>query len=146
VTGQFRRGFVGITAELGRPGIGVRFGDIEKVAQAMARAGVVFAHNNPVTYQMVDKSTGKLNPEVINEKVLSAMIESTTPLANVPNVIKELRNVMTKIDTVFSVTISTRLEEDGSAPCLKVLDELKVPLYINGKTNLGLGRPLFKED
>jgi ferredoxin len=145
VTGQFRRGFVGITAEMGRPGVGARFRDVEKVAQALARAGVVFASNNPVTHLMTDKTTGKLNPEILEEKVCSAMIESITPVKNISTVMKELRMVAPQIDTVFSLTISTRLEEDGSAPCEKALTELGVPLYINGKINVGLGRPLFKE-
>ena len=146
VTGQFKKGYIGVTAEMGRPGVGVRFRDVEKVAQAMARAKVVFAPNNPVTYLMTDKTTGKLNDEILNEKVCSAMIETTSPIANLPNVIKELREVAMKIDTVFSLTISSRLDKDGTAPCQKILKELNVPLYLNGKTNLGLGRPLFKEE
>jgi hypothetical protein len=77
--------------------------------------------------------------------VLSAMIESITPIENLPTVIKELREVASQIDTVFSLTITTRLDADGSAPCEKVLSDLGVPLYINGKTNVGLGRPLFEE-
>ncbi|OGP49301.1 MAG: 4Fe-4S ferredoxin [Deltaproteobacteria bacterium RBG_13_43_22] len=145
VTGQFRKGFVGVTAEMGRPGVGARFFDVEKVAQALARAGVVFAPNNPVTYLMVDQKTGQLNPEIINEKVCSAMIESTTPLEDLPKVIKELKGVSPQIETVFSLTISSRLEENGTALCERVLKDLEVPFYINGKTNIGLGRPLFKE-
>lgn len=145
VTGTFRKGFVGVTAEMGRPGVGTRFRDVERVAQALARAGVKFAQQNPVTYLMTDQATGKLNSEVLDEKVLSAMIESITPIENLPTVIKELREVARQIDTVFSLTISTRLDGDGSAPCEKVLSDLGVPLYINGKTNVGLGRPLFKE-
>ncbi len=146
VTGQFKKGYVGVTAEMGRPGVGVRFRDVEKVAQALARANVVFAANNPVTHLMTDKTTGKLNDEVLNEKVCSAMIETTSPIANLPNVIKELREVASQINTVFSLTISSRLDKDGSAPCQKILKELNVPLYLNGKTNLGLGRPLYKEE
>jgi NAD-dependent dihydropyrimidine dehydrogenase PreA subunit len=145
VTGTFRKGLVGVTAEMGRPGIGTRFRDVERVAQALARAGVEFARQNPVTYLMTDQATGKLNSEVLDEKVLSAMIESITPIENLPTVIKELREVASQIDTVFSLTITTRLDADGSAPCEKVLRDLGVPLYINGKTNVGLGRPLFKE-
>ncbi len=38
VTGQFKKGYIGVTAEMGRPGVGVRFRDVEKVAQALARA------------------------------------------------------------------------------------------------------------
>ena len=145
VTGQFRKGFVGVTAEMGRPGVGARFFDVEKVAQALARAGVVFAPNNPVTYLMVDQKTGQLNPEIINEKVCSAMIESTTPLEDLPKVIKELKGVSPQIETVFSLTISSGLEENGTALCERGLKDLEVPFYINGKTNIGLGRPLFKE-
>jgi hypothetical protein len=74
------------------------------------------------------------------------MIETTSPIENLPNVIKQLREVATKIDTVFSLTISSRLDEDGTAPCQKILKEMDIPLYLNGKTNLGLGRPLFKEE
>ena len=146
VTGQFKKGYVGVTAEMGRPGVGVRFRDVEKVAQALAKAHVVFAANNPVTHMMTDKTTGKINDEILNEKVCSAMIETTSPIENLPNVIKQLREVATKIDTVFSLTISSRLDEDGTAPCQKILKEMDIPLYLNGKTNLGLGRPLFKEE
>jgi NAD-dependent dihydropyrimidine dehydrogenase PreA subunit len=146
VTGRFKRGFVGITAEMGRPGVGVRFYDVEKVAQAMAKTGVEFAHDNPVTFLMVDKSTGKLKSEILNEKACSAMIESITTVDNIPAVIKALREAAAQIETVFTLTISTKLEADGSALCEKPLKELNVPLYINGKVNVGLGRPLFKEE
>jgi hypothetical protein len=145
VTGQFRRGFVGVTTEMGRPGVGVRFYDVQKVAQALARAGVTFAANNPVTYLMTDQATGNLNGEIIDQKVCSAMIESTTPLENLTTVINELKGVAPQIESVFSLTISTRLDDDGTAPCEQVLKDLDVPFYINGKTNVGLGRPLFEE-
>ncbi len=146
VTGRFKSGLVGITAEMGRPGVGVRFYDVEKVAQAMGKTGVEFADENPVTHLMVDKSTGKLNEEVLNEKVCSAMIESITEVDNIPTVIKSLKEVAEQIKSVFTLTISSKLEADGLALCEKPLEELKVPLYINGKVNVGLGRPLFQEE
>ena len=146
VTGQFRKGFIGVTAEMGRPGVGVRFRDVEKVTMALARAKVVFAPNNPVTHLMANKTTGKLNDDILNEKVCSAMIETTSPIGNLPNVIQELRKAAPKIDSVFSLTFSSRLDEDGTAPCERILEDLNVPLYINGKINIGLGRPLFKEE
>lgn len=146
VTGRFKSGLVGITAEMGRPGVGVRFYDVEKVAQAMGKTGVEFADENPVTHLMVDKSTGKLNEEVLNEKVCSAMIESITEVDNIPTVIKSLKEVAEQIKSVFTLTISSKLEADGLALCEIPLEELKVPLYINGKVNVGLGRPLFQEE
>jgi hypothetical protein len=146
VTGRFKSGLVGITAEMGRPGVGVRFYDVEKVVQAMVKTGVEFADENPVTHLMVDKSTGKLNEEVLNEKVCSAMIESITEVDNIPTVIKSLKEAAEQIESVFTLTISSKLEADGLALCEKPLEALKVPLYINGKVNVGLGRPLFQEE
>jgi hypothetical protein len=146
VTGRFKSGLVGITAEMGRPGVGVRFYDVEKVAQAMGKTGVEFADENPVTHLMVNKSTGKLNEEVLNEKVCSAMIESITEVDHIPTVIKSLKEAAEQIESVFTLTISSKLEADGLALCEKPLEELKVPLYINGKVNVGLGRPLFQEE
>ncbi len=142
VTGIYRRGFVGITTEMGRPGVGTHFRDVEKVAQALAKSGMKFADQNPVTYLMVDQATGKLNPEVLGEKVLSAMIEGVVAVENIPAVIKELRGVASQIDTVFSLDIITRLEPDGSVPWEKTLSDMGIAFSINGKGNLGLGRPL----
>jgi len=142
VTGIYKKSLVGMTAEMGRPGVGTRFRDVEKVAQALARAGVEFAAQNPVTHLMVDRATGKFNPEVLNEKVLSAMIECLVPQENIPAVIREVNRAASQIDTVFSLDIITRLETDGSVPWGKTLSELGVPVYINGKNNLGLGRAL----
>jgi translation initiation factor 2 beta subunit (eIF-2beta)/eIF-5 len=74
------------------------------------------------------------------------MIESITKVDNIPAVIKALREAASQIESVFTLTISTKLEADGSALCKELLAELKVPLYLNGKVNVGLGRPLFKEE
>lgn len=142
VTGVYRKGLVGMTAEMGRPSVGTRFTDVEKVAQALARAGVEFAAQNPVTFLMVDQATGKINPDVLGEKVLSAMIECLVPQDKIPAVIRELREVARHIDTVFSLDIITRLQPDGSVPWEKMLRELGVAVSINGKSNIGLGRPL----
>ena len=145
VTGMYQRGFVGITAELGRPGVGTRFRDVEKVAQVIAKAGVKFAPNNPVTHLMIDQAIGKLNPDILDEKVLTAMVECLVPMQNIPAVIKELREVAQQVDTVFSLDIIARLNPDGSVPYEKILVVNAVPLSLNGKLNIGLGRPLAKE-
>ncbi|MHC5035177.1 MAG: DUF362 domain-containing protein, partial [Planctomycetota bacterium] len=49
VTGRFRLGEAGVAIELGRPCLGTRMYDVEKVAQAVARLGVTFEPLNPVT-------------------------------------------------------------------------------------------------
>ena len=58
VTGRVGAGEVGFTIELGRPGVGVRFRDIQEVCRALAAAGVAFEKKNPVTSLMSDVATG----------------------------------------------------------------------------------------
>lgn len=142
LTGTFKRGWVGIGLEMGRPGVGTRFHDVNKVTQAMAQLGVDFATKNPVTCLMKDVSTGELKEEVLEEKVLSAIVEFTFPIEKFEDVLASMRKVSQEIDTVFSVDCINRCETDGSLPVEEVLRELGVPYYINGKTNVGLGRPL----
>jgi len=142
VTGVYRTDTVGITVEMGRPGVGTRFFDVEKVARALARSGVKFAAQNPVTYLMLDQATGMLNPEVLEEKVLSAMIECLVPPKKIPTVIRELKEVGQEIDSVFSLDIITSLHPHGAVPWKETLHDLDVSVSINGKSNIGLGRPL----
>lgn len=145
ITGRFRRGFFGVALELGRPGIGTRFSDVDKVSRAMASLGVQFEINNPVTRLMVDRSAGRINPEVLDEKVLSAIVEFIIPENRLDAVLKEIYRVAQTIDTVFSGDIITLVEPDGRIPSLAALERIGIPVYINGKSNLGLGRPLAAE-
>lgn len=145
VTGRFRRGFYGIALELGRPGVGTRFRDVDRVAGAMASLGVHFEINNPVTRLMVDQSQGRIRPDILDEKVLSAIVEFSIPAQRLEEVLNEVRRVAGEIDTVFSGDIIARVEPDGKIPTIEALEGLGIPLYINGKSNLGLGRPGAQE-
>jgi hypothetical protein len=146
VTGRFKRGWVGIALEFGRPGIGARFRDLDKAAQALARLGAKFEPKNPVTFLMEDVNTGKIKEEVLNEKVLSAIIECLFPIEKLKDVLMVLKEVSKEADTVFSVPCICRADPDGSFPVEKILREVGIPYYINGKNNVGLGRPLAKEE
>ncbi len=146
VTGRLRTGDVGFVVELGRPGIGARFRDIEKVAMRMASLGVEFERENPVTQLMEDPRIGKIREDVLGEKVLSAIIEFKTKLDRIPAVLRALETVQGEVDTVISVGIASKCLPDGSVPHEKWVREAGYSLSPNGKTNLGLGRPLFQED
>lgn len=50
VTGRLRNGVAGLVVELGRPGTGEYFRDIERVAMALARLPISFEADNPVTH------------------------------------------------------------------------------------------------
>jgi len=142
VTGRFRRGTYGMAFELGRPGVGTRFRDVEKVARGLAGLGIVFEENNPVTKLMVDRKKGLINPEVLNEKVLSAIVEFLLPAEKLSQVLEVLDRISQEIDTVFSGDIISRIGVDGSVPYVNVLRERNRYLSINGKSNVGIGRPL----
>jgi hypothetical protein len=91
---------------------------------------------------MEDKKTGKLKEEVLNEKALSAIIECMFPIEKFNDIINSLKAVSQEVDTVFSVECINRADPDGSYPLRQMLNEMGIPHYINGKQNVGLGRPL----
>jgi NAD-dependent dihydropyrimidine dehydrogenase PreA subunit len=146
VTGRFKRGFAGIAIELGRPILGARLYDVEKVAQAAASLGVEFEPQNPTTSLMEDPRTGKYKEEILNEKVLSAILEFSVRLDQLPQLFEIINQVATEIETVFSLDIATRVNPDGSVPVEPAVKAAGLWMAPNGKTNVGLGRPLVKED
>lgn len=142
VTGRFKRGWIGMGCECGRPGVGTHFRDVDKVAQVLAKQGVEFEPKNPLTFLMEDTKIGKLKEEILNEKVLSAIIECLFPIAKLGDVLTALKEVSKEVDTVISVECINRAEPDSSYPLEKALKALGIPHYINGKQTIGLGRPL----
>jgi len=144
VTGRFQRGFVGVGIEMGRPILGAYFRDVEKVAMRVASFGVEFERRNPLTTLMTDKAIGKFHDELLDEKVLSTIIEFTIPIGRIIGLLGVLKEVSKQIDTVFSLCFASRLNEDESTPVREILDEAGLWYAQNGKTNVGLGRPLFK--
>jgi NAD-dependent dihydropyrimidine dehydrogenase PreA subunit len=145
VTGRFKRGYAGIALEFGRPILGARLYDVEKVAMALGKLGVEFEKLNPTTGLMEDPATGKFKEEVRNERVMSLILEFTVELGKLPEVFKVLKKVSQEIDTVFSFDLITRVNPDGSFPTDKYVKESGLWLAPNGKTCVGLGRPLAKE-
>jgi NAD-dependent dihydropyrimidine dehydrogenase PreA subunit len=145
VTGRFKKGYAGIAAEFGRPILGTRIYDVEKVAQAVAALGVKFEKLNPTMSLMEDPKTGKFKKEVLNEKVMSLILEFTVELSKLPDVLKALEKASREIETVFSLDLITRVAPDGSFPTDSILKKMGLWIAPNGKTCVGLGRPLAKE-
>jgi len=142
VTGRFSRGVAGIGVEMGRPGLGATFKDIQTVSMALAEAGVQFEPENPTSALIVDKKSGKLDSEVMNEKVLSAIIEFSVRQERLEAVLTVLKGVSSKIDTVFSLCLICRAETDGTFPVMPMASNAGFAVRPNTKTNVGLGRPL----
>lgn len=138
VTGRVREGDIGFVVELGRPAVGARFRDIERVTRRLAAIGVAFEADNPVTGLMTDPAEGTVNPEVLDEKVMSAIIEFKVGLDDVPEILRALEAAGEEIDTVMAVGVSARCDEAGRSAVEAVLArEGRNP--IRAKTNIGLG-------
>lgn len=146
VTGRFKYGEAGIGIEVGRPITGTRLKDVETIAMAVAKLGVEFEKINPTTSMMSDQKTGKFKEELLDEKVLSAIIEFSVKLGMLPDLFDCLKEVSTKINSVFSLDLATRIAPDGTVPTDKYVQQAGLWIAKNGKTNVGLGRPLFKEE
>jgi len=145
VTGRYSLGVAGLAIEMGRPGVGTSFHDIQTVSMALAKLGVEFEPNNPLTELMVDKTLGKINPEVLNEKVLSAILEFKIASDRLKEILIAVREVSSRINTVFSLDLISRVKSDGTMPNLAIAEEAGFSPRPNTKTNVGLGRPLFEE-
>jgi ferredoxin len=140
VTNRVAVGTVGLTVELGRPGIGARFTDVEKVTRALVTHPVRFEEHNPVTSLMVDRAAGTLNPEILDEKVMSCIIEVAMDEADLATVLEGLREVSREIDTVMALGVAVRCADDGTTQIERVLEAHRYqPIW--AKTNVGLGRP-----
>ena len=141
ITGTYRDGEVAIGAELGRPDIGFYFRDLEKVTKAIAKLDFEFEIGKSVRV-LFDMETGTLkNREFRNEKAMAARIEAKVKTEDAVKVINAFREVARNIDTVLSIDIISRCKE-GTIPVLPLLDDAGITVRINGKTNIGLGRPL----
>ena len=133
-------GEAGYVIEFGRPGVGVRFREIEAVTRALAGINVTFEAKNPITHLMVNQAAGELKPDLLNEKILSAIVEIKTPIRRVIEVLEAVQRVARQLDTVIAIGVPTRCDENGEEKVLSALLEEHGYSYYRAKTNLGLGR------
>ncbi len=139
VTHSYTEDQIGFSVELGRPGVGTRLYELEKVVQKATSMGVDFAEDNPVYPLIIDHSTGKLRPEVLNEKVLSAIAEFTVKRSELLSFISELIPFFNnQIETVVTVSLIARCDKNGRVSVFEELERNRIAFYPNGKVNLGL--------
>lgn len=138
VTGRFKPGHTGVAVEVGRPGVGARMRELEKMSVALTRAGVEFEGKNPLT-NLIDKENGTLPPEILDEKVLSAIIEISVPQERLLEVLELIEETGTTMDTVFSVDVAS-VRVNGEWEAKHLLSEAGIYYRPNAKINVGLGK------
>lgn len=139
VTGRVKEGEAGFTIEFGRPGVGVRFRDVQKMTMALASLPISFEPKNPVFSLMSDPATGTIREDILNEKVLSAIVELKATLDHVPEILRRVEEVAPTVDTIVSIGVAARCDEQGDNQLESILKREGYTFY-RGKTNLGLGR------
>jgi len=140
VSGRVKVGEVGFTIEFGRPGVGARFTEIQEMCWALAKAGVSFEKKNPITSLMTDVSTGTLREDILNEKVMSAIVEIKVTVDRTEEIIRLVWAVEKRLNTVVALGVGTRCDADGEDRVVApILESLGYKLE-RAKTNIGLGR------
>jgi hypothetical protein len=143
VTHRVSVGEVGFTVEFGRPGVGARFHEIQQMSQALAALGVSFEERNPLTSLMTDTRSGTFRDDILNEKVLSAILEIKVAVERTEEVILAIWAVKKRLKTLVVLGIGTRCDENGEErEVMPILERLGYSVQ-RAKTNLGLGRAVI---
>ncbi len=143
VTRRLAAGKVGVAIEVGRPTLGMSLLDVQKITRAIARGGVYrIEPHNPIRSMLADEATGDLKPELLGERVLSAIIELEVERQHLRSLLRTLRQVAREVESVFCVDVFTVLEPGLAIPP-EVLESIRaegLSWRPNAKINLGLGR------
>ena len=139
VSHRIKQGEVGLVVEFGRPGIGVYFREVQKATRVMAAEGVTFEEGNPVTQMMISTKTGDIQEDVLNEKVLSCIVELTTSIDDTVRILNVLKKVFKETETVISIGASTVCDENGGDQLKNILEQEGYDIGW-AKLNLGFGR------
>ncbi|MCX8186968.1 MAG: 4Fe-4S binding protein [Sulfolobales archaeon] len=146
VTGRIRRGEVGFAIDVGRPNVGTSLEEVVKILNALENAGVELEKENPQMTILEALRSGKVTLEELRKiRVMSMVLEGKTPLNNLVNAIRALKEIESEIDTVFSLGIICRFNDDLSLPCYDLLEDIGINPMPFGKINLGFGKPLVNE-
>ena len=137
--GRYGAGFMGVFVELGRPVLGARFADAERVVKKFTAHGFPMVEENPVAGLVADPKTGALKPEILNEKAISILIEFIVPHTAAQELMTILGELSDEVTTVFNVSVALRAKEDGRSP-LSELFGPGIQSLPNGKVNLGLAQ------
>lgn len=143
VTGRFMKGEVGFAIDIGRPLVGVTFKEIGRFIKTINQVNVTWEKANPILYLLKNLENGEFPQELLNVKLHSAVLEFKVPMNKVKDVIQVLKYLAETTDTVFSVGIISRVNDDFTIPVINTLGELGLEVSPWAKTNVGLGRPLI---
>lgn len=143
VIGKYTFGEYGLMLEFGRPCTGTRLTEIEKVTTQMCKIGIPIIKDNPLYGLLLEDGSGRFKPEFVHEKVLSAILELRVNESELEYVLGVILPILEQVDTVVSVGLVSRFDENGNLPAKDKIEKMGIPVRPNAKINVGLGRPLI---
>ena len=138
ITNRFEFDELGVSIELGRPGLGTKLANVELFTLKLSRIGVIYEKASPLSALIID-DIGHLKEDVKNEYVLSAIIEFKIPHEKLPKVLIIIKDIENVIDTTFTVGIISKVNDDGKIPFVKNLEDEGYFVRPNAKINIGIG-------
>jgi hypothetical protein len=142
---RYKRGQIGVFIEVGRPVLGGRFYDVERIVKKFKASGYEVIPENPIAALINDPKTGALKPDILDEKVISCVIEFIMPDAAADELMTMVRRLSGEVESVFSLSVGLRADEQGKSRFEEVFgpDIYKLP---NTKVNIGAAQPIAGEE
>ncbi len=119
--------------------------EIQEMSRALAAIGVAFEPKNLVTTVMTDTATGDIRPDILDEKVMSAILEIKVPVARTEEIVRTVWAVEKRLDTIVVLGVGTRCDENGEDRVVAPILERQGYTLHRAKTNLGLGRKILRK-
>ena len=92
--------------------------------------------------KFIDQETGRIQEELLDEKVLSAVIEFGIHEKELEEVIHIVERASNELNTVVSVGLAVKARDDSFNYIFDRLKSERIFFRKNGKLNVGLGKPL----
>src|SRR3984893_6402096 len=89
---------------------------------------------------MADVPTGTIREDILDEKVLSAIVEIKVPVERVEEIIRLVWKMEREIDTVVELGVRARCDKSGKDDVVEPILEKLVNSMDRAKTNVDMGR------
>jgi len=139
----YGEGEIGVIIELGRPVLGTRMAEAERVTRKFAEHGYQLPENNPVRSMIVDHDAGTLRPDILQEKALSCLLEFVMPESAAEELIAILEELDREVQTVFNVCVAIRADAQGR-PRLQEVFGSDIHSIPSVKVNIGMARGIIE--
>lgn len=142
---RYKRGDLGVFIELGRPVLGARFADVERVVMKFKAHGYDVISHNPIASLVDNQETGALDPEILNEKIISCVVEFLLPDTAANELMAMAQELAGEVESVFNLSIALRADDEGRPRIDEFFspDVFRLP---NGKVNTGMAQHVLQEE